>query len=115
MYFVNYIQQLDMESNGKSCNKYNNFISDSGVVLWGGVGTNGQHAFHQFFHQGSSIVPVDFIISKYHHYNDDKMQNLLLANCLGQAQALMQGKSNEDEYLEHSKFSNHRILNTPQK
>ncbi|MDE5018853.1 glucose-6-phosphate isomerase, partial [Francisella tularensis subsp. holarctica] len=68
-YFVYYLQQADMESNGKSVNISGGTVNyKTGVVLLGGVGTNGQHAFHQLLHQGNIFIPVDFIdISTSHH------------------------------------------------
>lgn len=64
-YLVDYLQQADMESNGKTTLKNGQFSKDqTGVVLWGGVGTNGQHAFHQLLHQGTVMIPSDFIIAR---------------------------------------------------
>jgi glucose-6-phosphate isomerase len=93
-YFVDYLQQADMESNGKSVNFAGETVSyQTGVVLWGGVGTNGQHAFHQLLHQGNVFIPVDFVAvaKSYHKY--DNHQQVLLANCFAQSQALMDGCS----------------------
>ena len=92
-YLVDYLQQADMESNGKSCDK-NGKVSEvqTGVVLWGGVGTNGQHAFHQLLHQGNVMVPVDFIVAKSNPLGDAEHHKALLANCFAQSQALMKGK-----------------------
>lgn len=93
-YLVDYLQQVDMESNGKSYKKDGSLSSEqTGVVVWGGVGTNVQHAFHQLLHQGNLLIPADFIaIKKPHHLLKDH-QEALLANCLAQSQALMQGKA----------------------
>ena len=99
-FFVNYIQQLEMESNGKSINylSQKNKISSSPIV-WGSSGSEGQHSFFQFLHQGSNIVPCDFLIG----INDQiqpnsKERTLLLKNCLAQSEALMVGsdKSNKN-------------------
>ncbi len=96
-HLVDYLQQADMESNGKSCKKDGSLSSEqTGVVLWGGVGTNGQHAFHQLLHQGNVIVPADFIAIKKPHHSLKDHHQALLANCLAQSQALMQGKSLDD-------------------
>lgn len=93
-HLVDYLQQADMESNGKSCKKDGSLSPEqTGVVLWGGVGTNGQHAFHQLLHQGNVIVPADFIAIKKPHHSLKDHHQALLANCLAQSQALMQGKS----------------------
>ncbi len=102
---VGYLQQADMESNGKSCELNGRLAKHhTGISLWGGVGTNGQHAFHQLLHQGTITVPVDFImISKPHHNLTDHHQ-ALIANCLAQSQALMSGKT-EQEALEELKAS----------
>lgn len=83
--FPAYLQQLAMESNGKMVDLQNNYIDyDSVEIVWGGVGCNVQHSFMQMLHQGTQIVPVDFLVAA----NNSKF---LLANCLAQSQALMQG------------------------
>ncbi|AIT10123.1 glucose-6-phosphate isomerase [Candidatus Francisella endociliophora] len=98
-YFVDYLQQADMESNGKSVNLAGETVNyQTGVVLWGGVGTNGQHAFHQLLHQGNVFIPVDFIAVTNSHHNYQNHQDALLANCFGQSQALMFGQSYEMVY-----------------
>ncbi|MFV9972804.1 MAG: glucose-6-phosphate isomerase [Francisella endosymbiont of Hyalomma asiaticum] len=100
-YFVDYLQQADMESNGKSVNLAGETINyQTGVVLWGGVGTNGQHAFHQLLHQGNVFIPVDFIAVATNHHNYDNHQQALLANCFAQSQALMFGQSYDMVYNE---------------
>lgn len=105
-YLVDYFQQSDMESNGKSCCNNGKFTdTQTGVVLWGGVGTNGQHAFHQLLHQGTVEVPVDFIAVKTPHHNLLEHHQILLANCLAQSQALMQGKTKNDVLLDLEKES----------
>ena len=100
-YFVDYLQQADMESNGKSVNMSGEPVDyKTGIVLWGGVGTNGQHAFHQLLHQGTYCIPVDFvaIASSYHNYSEH--QECLLSNCFAQSQALMFGQSYNMVYNE---------------
>jgi len=100
-YFVDYLQQADMESNGKSVNLSGDKVDyQTGAILWGGVGTNGQHAFHQLLHQGNLFIPVDFvaIADSYHSY--DNHQETLLANCFAQSQALMFGQSHQMVYNE---------------
>jgi glucose-6-phosphate isomerase len=89
-----HIQQLDMESNGKA-----NFLNgdkvdiNTGPIIWGGAGTNGQHAYHQLLHQGTRLIPVDFIAPLTSHNPVADHHAQLFANCLSQSQALMLGKS----------------------
>lgn len=98
-YFVDYLQQADMESNGKSVNIAGEHVDyQTGVVLWGGVGTNGQHAFHQLLHQGNIFIPVDFVAIGSTHHNYRNHQEALLANCFAQSQALMFGQSYDMVY-----------------
>ncbi|MGH8643063.1 MAG: glucose-6-phosphate isomerase [Gammaproteobacteria bacterium] len=90
----NYLQQLDMESNGKSVNRDGQAVDyATGGVIWGAPGTDSQHAFFQLLHQGTHVVPVDFILGRQSHYPMGKHQEMLLANCLAQAEALMCGKT----------------------
>ncbi len=90
-----YLQQLEMESNGKSVDREGAAIDyATSPVVWGGVGTNAQHAFFQQLHQGTQAQPVDFILPLVKA--DDGRQRQLVANCLAQAEALMRGK-NADE------------------
>ncbi|WP_345332719.1 glucose-6-phosphate isomerase [Ferrimonas pelagia] len=96
-----YIQQLDMESNGKSVDDAGNPVAHStGPVIWGGEGTNGQHAYHQLLHQGTAIIPADFILPLSSHNPLGRHHNMLAANCLAQAQALMQGKNLDEAKAE---------------
>ncbi len=90
-----YLQQLDMESNGKSVTLDGSPVaSATGPVVWGEPGTNGQHAFYQLLHQGTNVVPCEFMVAavghepalEYHH-------EILLANCLAQSEALMKGRT----------------------
>ncbi len=91
-YFTAYLQQLEMESNGKRTQR-NSLEVDYATcpILWGDVGTNGQHAFHQLLHQGTHLNPIDFIaaINPHHAYAHQHQQ--LLAHCLAQSQALFAG------------------------
>lgn len=98
-YLIDYLQQVDMESNGKSYKKNGNPIKQTGVVLWGGVGTNGQHAFYQLLHQGTSLTPVDFIVIKNPNHRLRHHHQVLLANCFAQSQALMVGKSLDEAIM----------------
>lgn len=92
--FPAYLQQLDMESNGKGMQRNGKPVEwNTGAVLWGGVGTNTQHSFHQLFHQGTVTVPVDFIVGTGSSNPLGDQQMHLFANCLAQSQALMQGRS----------------------
>ena len=85
-YFPAYLQQLEMESNGKASQHY-----ATAPVLWGGVGCNGQHAYMQLLHQGTQVVPVDFIVAAKGHGNNSELQNLLVSSCLSQSRALLAG------------------------
>ncbi|WP_373087294.1 glucose-6-phosphate isomerase [Sneathiella sp.] len=93
-----YLQQLDMESNGKQVTLDGSPIGrDTGPTVFGEPGTNGQHAFYQLLHQGSRIIPCEFLVAAHSH--EPHLQNhhqLLLANCLAQSEALMRGRSLED-------------------
>ncbi len=89
-----YLQQADMESNGKGVRMDGGPIGcDSGPVLFGEPGTNGQHAFYQLIHQGTRVVPCDFLIAAHSQNPMGRHQKLLLANVLAQAEALMRGKT----------------------
>ncbi|MDY8108172.1 glucose-6-phosphate isomerase [Fulvimarina sp. 2208YS6-2-32] len=93
--FPAYLQQLDMESNGKRVGRDGEPVAISGPVAWGEPGTNGQHAFFQLIHQGTDIVPVEFLVGANAHEGEDMRvhQDLLLANCLAQSAALMRGRT----------------------
>ncbi len=97
-----YLQQLDMESNGKSVRLDNKKITDyaTGPALFGGAGTDVQHSFFQLLHQGTEPVPVDFIIPAVSHNEIGKHHEILLANVLAQAEALMRGKTVEEAAAE---------------
>jgi glucose-6-phosphate isomerase len=100
-YLPDYLQQADMESNGKSFNLAGQTVDyQTGVVLWGGVGTNGQHAFHQLLHQGTVTVPADFIVFKKPVDGLQEHHDALVANCLAQSQAFLQGKTYEEALQE---------------
>ncbi|RLU03227.1 MAG: glucose-6-phosphate isomerase, partial [Ketobacter sp.] len=92
--FPAYLQQLDMESNGKSVSFSGESLDyATGAILWGGVGTNTQHSFHQLLHQGTHFIPVDFIVGARSTDPVADQQTSLYSNCLAQSQALMQGRS----------------------
>ncbi len=89
-----YLQQLEMESNGKSVDLQGNALTvPSCPVIWGEPGTNGQHAFFQLLHQGTSMIPVDFIAALDGGPTMQDHHRVLLANCFAQSEALMVGKS----------------------
>jgi glucose-6-phosphate isomerase len=90
-----YLQQLEMESNGKSVAMDGADVPrHTGPVVWGEPGTNGQHAFYQLIHQGTRVIPCEFLLARRAHEADLAHQHLLLAaNCLAQSEALMRGRS----------------------
>jgi len=100
--FPAFLQQLEMESLGKSVDADGEALRiGSGPVVWGSAGTNGQHSFHQLLHQGTHLIPADFIgIVHTRHPQDVDQHAHLLANCFSQSQALMQGKTDEDALKE---------------
>ncbi|MFG1303537.1 glucose-6-phosphate isomerase [Xanthobacter autotrophicus] len=93
-----YLQQLDMESNGKSVTRDGAAVArPTGPIVWGEPGTNAQHAFFQLLHQGTDIVPVEFLVGAQSHEPALKNhQDLLVANCLAQSEALMRGRTLEE-------------------
>ena len=89
-----FLQQLDMESNGKGVTRDNRPVSYStGPIVWGAPGTNGQHAFFQLLHQGTRLIPADFMIAVENATPLNDQHDWLLANCLAQAEALLLGKN----------------------
>lgn len=95
--FPAYLQQLDMESNGKSVDKNGNKVNiETGPILWGEPGTNGQHAFYQLIHQGTKIVPVDFIGFRKDLNGEKESHDRLISNMFAQAEALCFGKTLEE-------------------
>ncbi|MCH9798936.1 MAG: glucose-6-phosphate isomerase [Betaproteobacteria bacterium] len=106
--FPAYMQQADMESNGKfMCRDGKRVHYKTGPVIWGEAGTNGQHAFYQLIHQGTPVVPADFLMPIHSHYavgtNGNEHHKILLANFLAQTQALMLGKTKEEARVELEK------------
>jgi glucose-6-phosphate isomerase len=93
--FPAYLQQLDMESNGKSVTKSGAKVARAtGPLVWGEPGTNGQHAFYQLIHQGTDTIPCEFLIAARGHEADMRGHHeLLIANCLAQSEALMKGRT----------------------
>ncbi len=95
--FPAYLQQLDMESNGKHVHVDGTRVQDAtGPVVWGEPGTNGQHAFFQLLHQGTEVVPIDFLVAAEPTDADPHHHELLVANCLAQSQALMVGRTADE-------------------
>ena len=106
--FPAYMQQADMESNGKFiCRDGSRVKYKTGPVIWGEAGTNGQHAFYQLIHQGTQIVPADFLMPVHSHYAIGKHgyahHKILLANFLAQTQSLMLGKTKDEARVELEK------------
>lgn len=92
-----YLQQLDMESNGKSTTRDGLAVRHAtGPVVWGEPGTNGQHAFFQLLHQGTDLIPIDFIAAVEPTHGLADHHRLLLANCLAQSSALLRGRSADE-------------------
>ena len=92
--FPAYLQQLEMESNGKRVRMDGRAVgTDTGAIVWGEPGTDGQHAFYQLIHQGTSVIPCDFLIAAKSNDRLSGHHELLLANCLAQSEALMLGKT----------------------
>jgi len=105
--FAAYLQQLDMESNGKSVDLDGNPIEvESGPIIWGEPGTNGQHAFYQLLHQGTRVVPCDFIGFAAPNHPYQEHHDLLMANLFAQSEALAFGRANADE--PHRNFAGNR-------
>ncbi len=93
-YFAAYFQQGDMESNGKSVDM-NGEPTDysTGPIIWGQTGTNGQHAFYQLIHQGTKVIPCDFLAPAQSHGERTESHDILISNFLAQTEALMKGKT----------------------
>jgi len=95
--FSAYLQQADMESNGKSVTREGAQVDyDTGPVIWGEPGTDGQHAFYQLIHQGTELIPADFLVAGQPHTVLGDHHEKLLANCFAQAEALMRGKTSDE-------------------
>lgn len=110
--FPAYLQQADMESNGKSVTMDGNQVDyATGPIIWGEPGTNGQHAFYQLIHQGTKLVPADFIAAKQSHNPLADHHTLLLSNFIAQPEALMWGKTADEvrQELESEDLSSKKI------
>jgi glucose-6-phosphate isomerase len=119
--FPAYLQQLDMESNGKSVDRQGKPVEwQTGPVVWGQPGTNGQHAFYQLLHQGTEMVPADFIGFVEPNHDLDGHHDLLMANFFAQTEALAFGKTPDEvlaegvapELVPHRTFPGNRPTNT---
>jgi len=99
--FAAYFQQGDMESNGKYVDRNGNRVEyETGPIIWGEPGTNGQHAFYQLIHQGTKLIPCDFIAPAISHNPIGNHHQLLLSNFFAQTEALMNGKTEEEVVAE---------------
>jgi glucose-6-phosphate isomerase len=98
-FFPRYIQQLQMESNGKNSSRYSETVSGlMSPVVWGDIGTNSQHSFFQYLHQGTHTVPIEFIVGRSSSVGlDEEHHDLLKLNCVAQSEALMSGNSDNEE------------------
>ncbi len=119
--FTDYLQQLDMESNGKSVTLTGQRVDyDTGPIVWGTPGTNGQHAYYQLIHQGTSLIPADFIGFAFPGHDMGEHHDLLMANFLAQTEALAFGKTRAEveaegvpaELVEHKVFEGNRPTTT---
>ena len=89
-----YVQQLDMESNGKAVTTNDENVDyATGPIIWGSEGTNGQHSFHQLIHQGDTLIPADFMLPLKPFHDVANHHDMLASNCFGQTQALMEGQT----------------------
>ena len=100
--FAAYLQQADMESNGKSASRDGVAVEGytTGPIVWGEPGTNGQHAFYQLIHQGTHLIPCDFIVPAESQNPIGEHHAILVANCIAQAEALMRGKTPDEARAE---------------
>ncbi|MEJ2359417.1 MAG: glucose-6-phosphate isomerase, partial [Deinococcales bacterium] len=100
-FFPTYFQQGDMESNGKGVTRSGERVDYStGPIVWGQPGTNGQHAFYQLIHQGTKLVPADFLAPAKSHHPVGRHHAILLANYFAQTEALMRGRTAEETRAE---------------
>ncbi|KAA3621852.1 MAG: glucose-6-phosphate isomerase, partial [Flavobacterium sp.] len=110
---VAYLQQGIMESNGKSVDRNGESISyQTGTIVWGSTGTNAQHAFFQLIHQGTKLIPTDFICFAHSLHGKTDHQNKLLANCFAQTEALLQGTYDSEVENSFKIFEGNKPTNT---
>ncbi len=107
-----YLEQADMESNGKSVDRDGNVVDyATGQIIWGATGINGQHAFYQLLHQGTRLIPADFIVSLAPHTPDMQAHHdILIANFLAQTEALMRGRTLEETQAQTGQASPHKVF-----
>ncbi len=111
-----YLEQADMESNGKSVDREGRHVDyATGAIIWGASGINGQHAFYQLLHQGTKMIPADFIVSVEPHTELQEHHDILIANFLAQTEALMRGRNLEETQLEMGaaqtgQFVSHKVF-----
>ena len=106
-----YLEQADMESNGKSVDRDGNVVDyATGQIVWGASGINGQHAFYQLLHQGTKIIPADFIVSVTPHTELQAHHDILIANFLAQTEALMRGRTREETQAQTGQFVSHKVF-----
>jgi glucose-6-phosphate isomerase len=102
--FAAYFQQANMESNGKSVNRNGEKVDyQTGPIIWGEPGTNGQHAFYQLIHQGTKLIPADFLAPAISHNPVEDQHNILLSNFFAQTEALLNGKTKDEVIAELKK------------
>lgn len=100
-HFPAYFQQGDMESNGKRVTRQGEVVDYStGPIVWGQPGTNGQHAFYQLIHQGTKLIPCDFLVAANSHNPLGEHHSILVSHCLAQTEALMKGRTTEEARAE---------------
>ena len=101
-HFSSYLEQLEMESLGKSVTRNGErVVHDTGPIVWGGVGSNAQHAFYQLLHQGTRFAPMDFILPIHPVGAEAQQYQLTIANCLAQSRAFMVGQESEEPHRCH--------------
>ncbi len=110
-YFPAFMQQGDMESNGKRVDVNGKTVDyQTGPIIWGQTGTNGQHAFYQLIHQGTKLIPCDFLVPATSYHDLPRHHNMLISNFLAQPQALMQGKTTQQIAQELDQSEQNKIL-----
>lgn len=111
--FVDYLQQAVMESNGKSVDRNGDFVDyQTGTIVWGSTGTNAQHAFFQLIHQGTKLIPCDFIAFEESLFGNEEHQRKLLANFHAQTDALLMGTRETEVDNNFKAFSGNRPSNS---
>ncbi len=106
-----YLEQADMESNGKSVDREGHRVDyATGAIIWGATGINGQHAFYQLLHQGTKMIPADFIVSVEPPTELQEHHDILIANFLAQTEALMRGRTLEETQAQTDQFVSHKVF-----